>query len=429
MTVITRPDIKSLSETGGLLSILEQHLEEVHTLYNQRQDLVHSLSGTLPDILLLDNRIDANLDGLRCYHNAIDKLLDVLGESVDNGFIFTASILATETKNTELLKCILAKVESEHDSLPGLLSAYSWIPEGFTKALVPRLFSLSTIGQILALHLCQHHFIRAETQLEWALTQDNVNIQTAGLDTVSTLGLTELLPACRKLLASTDERVAMHAQRTCVLLEQNPSSLLEAVLRAKPEQQRMALPLLLTCLPLPQAAPFLSTLAKTTEDKRLLLLCAGQLGDPSCIPALLRLMQNAALARIAAFAFSFITGLDLTEHNMEGSAPAEFEAGPTDSPEDDEVASDPDEGLPWPDRDKLAQWWEHNGSTFKPGIRYLMGKEISREHCLDVLETGNQAQRQMAALHLKKMDPAAPLFLIDAPAWRQQARLAQLRHS
>ena len=223
MTVITRPDIKSLSETGGLLSILEQHLEEVHTLYNQRQDLVHSLSGTLPDILLLDNRIDANLDGLRCYHNAIDKLLDVLGESVDNGFIFTASILATETKNTELLKCILAKVESEHDSLPGLLSAYSWIPEGFTKALVPRLFSLSTIGQILALHLCQHHFIRAETQLEWALTQDNVNIQTAGLDTVSTLGLTELLPACRKLLASTDERVAMHAQRTCVLLEQNPS--------------------------------------------------------------------------------------------------------------------------------------------------------------------------------------------------------------
>ena len=140
-------------------------------------------------------------------------------------------------------------------------------------------------------------------------------------------------------------------------------------------------------------------------------------------------MQNAALARIAAFAFSFITGLDLTEHNMEGSAPAEFEAGPTDSPEDDEVASDPDEGLPWPDRDKLAQWWEHNGSTFKPGIRYLMGKEISREHCLDVLETGNQAQRQMAALHLKKMDPAAPLFLIDAPAWRQQTRLAQLRHS
>lgn len=84
---------------------------------------------------------------------------------------------------------------------------------------------------------------------------------------------------------------------------------------------------------------------------------------------------------------------------------------------------DPDEGLPWPDPAKLAQWWADNSGRFRRGVRYLAGTEVSSGHCLWVLQHGCQSQRRCAALQRKLADPASPLFLLDEPVWRQQRRL------
>jgi uncharacterized protein (TIGR02270 family) len=87
---------------------------------------------------------------------------------------------------------------------------------------------------------------------------------------------------------------------------------------------------------------------------------------------------------------------------------------------------DADEGLPWPDPEKIEKWWAANESRFQKGTRYFMGKPVTREHCIDVLKNGYQRQRILAAHYLCLLDPGTPLFNTSAPAWRQQKLLATM---
>ena len=73
---------------------------------------------------------------------------------------------------------------------------------------------------------------------------------------------------------------------------------------------------------------------------------AGVIGDPVSIPWLIEQMMIPELARVAGEAFTMITGVDIAYEDLEGEWPAGFEAGPTEDPEDENVAMDPDEDLP-----------------------------------------------------------------------------------
>ena len=95
-------------------------------------------------------------------------------------------------------------------------------------------------------------------------------------------------------------------------------------------------------------------------------------------------------------------------------------------PADENVDMDLDEGLPFPDVEKIQAWWDKNSHRFQPGTRYFMGAPVTREHCIDVLKNGYQRQRILAAHYLCLLDPGTPLFNTSAPAWRQQKLLAQM---
>jgi uncharacterized protein (TIGR02270 family) len=137
-------------------------------------------------------------------------------------------------------------------------------------------------------------------------------------------------------------------------------------------------------------------------------------------------MRRPLDARLAAEAFSLITGVDMTALNLEGSPPEDFHSGPTDDPDDENVDMDPDDGLPWPDPDKVEKWWTANAHRFQKGVRYFMGAPVTREHCIHVLKTGYQRQRILAAHYLCLLEPGTPLFNTSAPAWRQQRLLARM---
>ncbi|MCB2261330.1 MAG: hypothetical protein LGR52_00030 [Candidatus Thiosymbion ectosymbiont of Robbea hypermnestra] len=128
----------------------------------------------------------------------------------------------------------------------------------------------------------------------------------------------------------------------------------------------------------------------------------------------------AELARIAGEALSLITGLDLAHEDLEQDAPDDFAAGPSERPEDEEVAPDPDEDLPWPNPEAIQAWWEANGGRFRAGTHYLLGEPVNEAQCHHVLTTGKQRQRQAAALELALLRPEAPLFETRAPGFRQQ---------
>jgi len=170
----------------------------------------------------------------------------------------------------------------------------------------------------------------------------------------------------------------------------------------------------------------LQDLAKDPTQLRWLIQGAGITGDPTYVPWLIGHMGKNETARLAGEAFSLLTGLDLALLDLERKPPEDFESGPNDDPDDPNVDMDADDGLPWPDQERITKWWAANGSRFQSGTRYFMGAPVTREHCIDVLKNGYQRQRILAAHYLCLLDPGTPLFNTSAPAWRQQRLLAKM---
>jgi uncharacterized protein (TIGR02270 family) len=150
------------------------------------------------------------------------------------------------------------------------------------------------------------------------------------------------------------------------------------------------------------------------------LIGAGAIGDPVLIHWLIEHMSIPELARVAGESFSLITGVDFVYEDLEDEWPEGFEAAPSEEPEDEYVARDPDEDLPWPDPKLIDEWWGKNKNNFRNGTRYLCGKPISEEQCQYVLRYGYQRQRAAAAFELAMMKPGTPLFNVKAPGFRQQ---------
>ncbi len=141
------------------------------------------------------------------------------------------------------------------------------------------------------------------------------------------------------------------------------------------------------------------------------------------MPWLIKQMEDLKLARLAGESFSYITGLDLAYLDLERKPPEGIELGPNDDPNDDDVAMDEDDSLPWPDAAKIADWWSANASRFVAGTRYFVGEPPTFAHCRQVLKTGFQRQRIAAATYLCLLTPGTALFNTAAPAWRQERLL------
>jgi uncharacterized protein (TIGR02270 family) len=167
--------------------------------------------------------------------------------------------------------------------------------------------------------------------------------------------------------------------------------------------------------------------APDPANRRRLLRGAGFVGDPAYVPWLVSQMTDESVGRLAGESFSMITGVDLAWLDLERKPPEGLESGPNDDPDDPNVDMDPDEGLPWPDQERVQAWWDQNGQRFTTGVRHFMGATVSRKHCIDVLKDGYQRQRIAAAYHLCLLNPGTPLFEWRAPAWRQQRELVQMK--
>jgi uncharacterized protein (TIGR02270 family) len=170
----------------------------------------------------------------------------------------------------------------------------------------------------------------------------------------------------------------------------------------------------------------LQDIAREPAQLRWLVQGSGIAGDPGYVPWLISLMATLETARLAAEALTLITGADLQALQLWRQRPEDFESGPTENPDDENVGLDPDEGLAWPDGPKVEGWWKASSSRFQKGTRYFMGAPLTREHCIHILKTGYQRQRILAAHYLCLLEPGTPLFNTSAPAWRQQRLLAKM---
>jgi uncharacterized protein (TIGR02270 family) len=125
-------------------------------------------------------------------------------------------------------------------------------------------------------------------------------------------------------------------------------------------------------------------------------------GTVRAIEAALELLDDPASARLAAEAFSAITGLDLHAENLIApDPPAPEEPIPFEEENlDADLVPGPDDLLPVPDVAGIKRWWDRARPRFGKGGRFVMGTPASFVALEAVLERGPMRRRHDVALEM-----------------------------
>jgi uncharacterized protein (TIGR02270 family) len=408
-------------------TIIDQHAEEAAFLWLLRDADVGAPHYTLKDLADLDERVEAHIDGLRVAGEAGWTTCEAALQLDEPGEVFAAGVLAFEAGDGERIARVVQQGSGSRENFRALISAAGWLEVQRAVEISGALLNANDPAyRRLGLGASRAHRVPPGPWLDAALNDDDAAIRVAALRAVGELKHGDALPALRRHAASDDHPTRFWAVWSATLLGDRAAAkgLADFVNFDTPFRFR-ALDLALRVADGTEAQNWLRGLWQQDGTRRLVLEGAGVAGDPAYIPHLLRQMSVPEHARVAGEAFSMITGVDLAYEDLEADWPDGFEAGPTENADDEDVAMDPDEDLPWPDPALVEQWWADNQSRFSPGTRYLCGGPVTAEHCRVVLETGYQRQRRAAAMELALMRQDVPLFETRAPGVRQQRVLCR----
>jgi uncharacterized protein (TIGR02270 family) len=408
--------------------IVEQHAEEAAFLWILRHAAIDAPHYRLKDLAKLDNRIEAHLDGLRIAGAEGWRFCEEGLKFGEAGEVFAAAVLALESRDSDKLEQVTAVVDQSEESMTGLVSAFGWVaPERLSGTVKRLLASPSSFHRRIAVAACAVHRVNPGAALDAAVRDPETPVQLKArvLRAAGELRRRDLLHEVRGHLRAGDESIRAWASWAATLLGDRGEGLnyLKMLASSGSGYRDPALRLVLRAMDKQAARNWLKGLAQYPDRLRDVVSGLGIVGDPSCVPWLVKQMETAELARAAGESFSLITGVDIAYEDLDGERPEAFESGPTENPEDDDVAMDQDEDLPWPDPKKIRAWWEVNQSRFPSAVRHLAGAPISLAQCRKVLLEGYQRQRAAAALELALLKLDAPLFEVRAPGWRQQRLL------
>lgn len=409
--------------------VVAQHVADSAALRNTRTYLARAPHVRMLHLERLDERLAAHLDGIAVASDFGAQLALSALESPGVGEIFAATVGRIHGRRHDALEKLFALAQAVPESQAGMLSAFGWCSANLLEGIVSALLVHSdSFARCVGIAACSMHKVDPGNALNTALVSGDSTLRARALRCIGEVGRQDLAPACAQNEDDAGSACAFWAAWSSTMLGNRGRSaeILSHFSRLAGPYRERALQLVLKLLDTPSAHALLQLLAREPASQRRILRGAGVAGDPSYLPWLIAQMSELKTARLAGESFSLITGLDLAYLDLEIKPPKNFRSGPTDNPDDNDVAMDEDDGLPWPDPVKLQAWWDVNQRRFEPGVRYFMGERVTVEHCRKVLREGFQRQRVAAAEYLCLLTPGTPLFPTSAPAWRQQRWLAQM---
>ena len=407
--------------------IVSQHAEESAFLWLLRDDAVQAPHYTLNDLKTLEGRIEAHLDGLRVAGDAAWAFCQEGLSQGEVGEVFAAGYMALDNSREDWLSQTLDVVESAPETSRGLVSALGWVPKEKLQGLVVDwLKSEEALHRLLGISSCAIQRVDCGAYLQQGIGDQDQWVRARALRCVGEIRRCDLAASVLEHLADEDDQCRFWAAWSLALLGDSKGiDVLKNFVVKEGKLHDSALSIVLRVMGKDAAMQWIREFAGDPEQQRSVICAAGIIGDPVSIPWLISKMEDPELARVVGEAVSQITGVDLAYDDLDGDWPDGFEAGPTEGPEDENVAMDTDEDLPWPDPVLISGWWSANQEKYPAGQRLLCGQPVSRTACIDVLKNGFQRQRQAAAIELALLNPDAPLFNTSATV-RRQARLLDL---
>ena len=403
--------------------IVAEFADETSFLWYLRSRAVGAPQYTLDDLICLDERLEAHIDGLRV---AGEKGWDVCAgklESNNAADYFAPAVLAFESGMPQGIQDVLDAIAEDPNKARALISALGWLPPAQAEPHINNLLSSeSPFQRYLGIAASAIHR-RDPGHLLGKTVDDGFPILRArSLRAYGELGRSRELDSCilRGAFADDDDEIRFSAAWSATLAGNKEAvEVLKSFVPKNSLHKEKALNTALRRMQAAAAFTWQRHLADSPDTLRLAIISAGTIGDPVLVPWLIEQMNTPALARVAGEAFTMITGVDLESEAMRGVRPEGFTSGPTDIPGDDNVAMDPDDDLPWPKADAVLHWWGRSKGAFPSGTRHLLGMPITAGNLLNILRSGRQRQRAAAALELAIQEPERPLFEVRAPGLRQ----------
>jgi uncharacterized protein (TIGR02270 family) len=398
--------------------ITEDHARQAAFLWLLRDHAVRDVAYDLGRLAELDERLEAHLDGLRLAgEDGFDACRALLADP-EGGEVFGAAVVAIERWDLRGLAHVLDVGGEAPDLARGLVSALGYLDQDRVERLLPGLLSPSVPAPLtwLGISACAVHRLDPGAPLGYALAASDARVRARALRAAGELGKVDLLPEIRQALSAEDPLCRFWAAWSAAIFGEEAASraLWDFAVSESPFAER-AVSLALRRLDTRTAFTWVETLAGAGRGLRVPIRAAAAAGDPALVPWLLEAMRSPEAARLAGGALTLVTGVDLAAEKLTAKPPEGHRAGPTDDAADADVSMDPDESLPWPDREKVSAWWARRGGDFKRGTRYLLGKPLTPEWLEHVLRRGHQGARAEAALELSMQHRGRPLFEVRAP--------------
>lgn len=408
-----------------ITEIVSQHAEEAAFLWLLRSNATRQPHYALKDLAKLDERVEANLDGLRVAGEPGWELCKAALGNEEAGEVFAASVMAFESGIEARIQPVLEVVMAKPELKRGMVSALGWCSIEQASPQIQRFLSSQLhLHRQIGLAGCTVHRADPGQALTQAITSRNLALRARALKAVGELGRKDLVKSVKESLGAEDDQVRYWAAWSCALLGESAAiPVLRQFVESGHPRREQACAMALSGMSTDQGQAWLKVLASNPGTLRLAVQSAGVIGDPANIPWLIQQMANPNMARVAGESFTYITGIDLAYDDLDTDKPEGFEAGPTENPEDENVDMDADEDLPWPNTQLIEKWWFTHRIEFTNGTRYLLGKPMAIASLNDVLRIGKQRQRRAAAIELAMRQPGTPLFNTSAPGFRQQALL------
>lgn len=369
---------------------------------------------TLADILALEQRIAASLNGLMTSAELGWESCEAAMALGEPGEQFTATVVALRSHDVRHIQAVVESGLKSEQVTTGLISAFGWLGSDIISPWIVKFLNGKDLNhKYLGIAACSVRRADPGEKLNEILKREDcrqhIPLYTRALRLVGELRRLDLMTALHAAAVSPEPSIAFWANWSLILLGQHAAikPLQPLVCNRGPHQAR-ALQMAFRVLPIGSAQEWISAMSQDPVNVRTVITATGVLGDPHAVNWLIGKMTDPLLARLAGEAFTNITGVDLVKYRLHQEPRVDQ---PPVSP--DESIGAPlhqeDENLPLPDVDKVAALWRHHGSNFMVGRRYFLGKPITPEWLKSWITEGTMRQRHAAALELALIDPNSRL--------------------
>lgn len=412
-----------------------RHAEDAAFYWMQRSANAHSPLLKFDRLMHFDRLLNAHLDGLRVAGEAgWECAFKNLQRWKGAGEAFAAYVLAIESGDKMRLQALWGVVQKNPELMQdGLISALGWVAEETAVSWMDFWLPLANYPRLqqIALRAFAIRRLVPDVALDGFFVSPEAGVREAVCRLAGRMRLEQyisLLQAARNDAAPEVREAATvallllgHAEKTLPDLWQaslywndmsnNSKGWTKDMVTRRAEGVARYIG-----HALPVAHEGMRDLMERLPARQGLIVLAHH-GDPATIPWIFNAMSRKDLARLAGWAFTMITGVDLDAVRLSAAAP---------KPDDDEdernvPLKDPDVGLPWPHPAAIDAWWREKASSYSGGTKLLFGQPVAdNDHCLDLLLNGPQAARWAAAIDIALNDSRMPYLEIGSASVAQR---------